>query len=88
MVFKYRQISTITEGDEESDDDDRKDEPELDKQMGDLGEDEADKLDEQIWGSDEEQDQDESKVCNIITNIIYLIFVLFCFNFRTACEIN
>ena len=36
-------------------------EPELDKQMGDLGSEDTDKLDEQIWGSDEE-DQEESDV--------------------------
>ena len=34
--------------------------------MGDLGE-EADKLDEQIWGSDEEQDEEQSNVCTRYT---------------------
>ena len=38
------------------DDDDGDDEQELDKQMGDLGDEQTDKLDEQVWGSDGEDD--------------------------------
>ena len=30
--------------------------------MGDLDEQQTDKLDEQIWGSDDEDDKDEAKV--------------------------
>ena len=32
--------------------------------MGDLGEEDTDKLDEQIWGSDDEEDPEESDVCS------------------------
>ncbi|XP_033739322.1 midasin-like [Pecten maximus] len=44
------------EEDEEGDDEDK-----LDKQMGEVDEQEADKLDDQMWGSDDDQDEDESK---------------------------
>ena len=45
---------------EESSDEEGDDENELEKQMGDLGEFQSDKLDEQMWGSDEEEDQEVS----------------------------
>ena len=48
------QISDDSEGSNDDDDDDELD---FDKQMGDLGDAEADKLDEQVWGSDEEEDE-------------------------------
>ncbi|XP_038203305.1 midasin isoform X1 [Arvicola amphibius] len=43
------------EGDEKSDSEDE----DLDKQMGDLNGEEADKLDERLWGDDEEEDEDD-----------------------------
>ena len=57
---------------DESDEDDNEEQPELDKQMGDLGE-EADKLDEQIWGSHEEQDEEESNVCNRPLQVLFFV---------------
>ncbi|XP_072854872.2 midasin isoform X1 [Pogona vitticeps] len=49
---------------EKQDDDEKSDEDEdLDKQMGNLGDSEADKLDERLWGDDdddEEEEEDES----------------------------
>ena len=51
------------EGDENSEDEKDDGEEDLDKQMGDLGDEQADRLDEQVWGSDDEDDkEDESKV--------------------------
>ena len=38
---------------------DETDDTELDQQMGDVGEEECDKLDEQMWGSDDDEDLDE-----------------------------
>lgn len=44
------------------DDDEKSDEDEeLDKQMGNLGGAEADKLDERLWGDDEEEEEDEDE---------------------------
>ena len=54
-------ISVIreTEGDDkESDEEETEDPNDLDKQMGDLGDQQTDKLDEQIWGSDDEDEAD------------------------------
>ncbi|XP_072912476.1 midasin [Hemitrygon akajei] len=45
------------DNDEESDSDE---EEELDKQMGDLGDAEADKLDERLWGGDDDDDDDDA----------------------------
>lgn len=42
---------------DESSEDDADDENELDKQMGDLGDGRTDTLDEQMWGSDAEEDE-------------------------------
>lgn len=40
--------------------DDNSDEDEdLDKQMGNLGDGDADKLDERLWGDDEEEEEEE-----------------------------
>lgn len=47
---------------EEQEEDDEKSDSEsadLDKQMGDLNGEDADKLDERLWGDDEEEDEDE-----------------------------
>ena len=53
----------VTEGDDDkSDEEEEGDEDKVDKQMGDLGDEQADRLDEQVWGSDEEEDQDQPKV--------------------------
>ncbi|KAJ1151695.1 hypothetical protein NDU88_004475 [Pleurodeles waltl] len=48
-----------TAEDEEDDKSESEDE-ELDKQMGDLGDAEADKLDERLWGDDDDDDEDEN----------------------------
>lgn len=53
----------MTEGDEDSKDEDEGENDEVDKEMGDLGEQDAERLDEQVWGSDEEDEkEDEVKV--------------------------
>nr|XP_048276589.1 midasin isoform X1 [Myodes glareolus] len=46
---------------EEEEDDEKSDseDGDLDKQMGDLNGEEADKLDERLWGDDEEEDEDD-----------------------------
>lgn len=41
--------------DESNSDDDAADEHDLDEQGGDLGTEECDKLDEQMWGSDDDE---------------------------------
>ncbi|KAE8602908.1 hypothetical protein XENTR_v10014171 [Xenopus tropicalis] len=43
----------------EEEDESNSDEEELDKQMGDLGNAEADKLDERLWGEDDDDDDDD-----------------------------
>nr|DBA26506.1 TPA: hypothetical protein GDO54_010752 [Pyxicephalus adspersus] len=45
---------------EEEDDELSDKEEELDKQMGDLGDAEADKLDERLWGDDDDDDEEEN----------------------------
>ena len=70
--------SVNIEANDDSDEDNNQEEPEFDKQMGDL-EEEADKLDEQIWGSDEEQDDQESNVCIPVLSSYSLIRM----NFKT-----
>ena len=67
----------MIDGDEDSDEDENNEEPELDKQMGDLGKEDTDKLDEQIWGSDDEEDPEESDVCS------QCVCYLFRFYFRS-----
>ncbi|XP_013366227.1 PREDICTED: midasin isoform X4 [Chinchilla lanigera] len=48
---------------EQEEDDDKSDseDGELDKQMGDLNGEEADKLDERLWGDDDEEDEEDNK---------------------------
>ncbi|XP_060128572.1 midasin isoform X2 [Zootoca vivipara] len=48
------------DGEQENQEEDDKSDEELDKQMGNLGEAEADKLDERLWGDDDEEEEDES----------------------------
>ena len=55
----------ITEGDD-SEEDDKKEEEDLDKQMGDIDQKDIDKLDEQLWGSDEEESP-ETEVTQMLT---------------------
>ncbi len=52
------------EGSDEEEDDNKDDaeKEELEKEMGDLGEEDAEKLDDQIWGSDDEDEKEEDKV--------------------------
>ena len=49
-------VNVSASGDE-SNEDEGDDENELDKQMGDLGEGRTDTLDEQMWGSDGEDEE-------------------------------
>lgn len=44
---------------EERSDGEEEREEELDKQMGEVDGDDTDKLDEQMWGSDEEQEEEQ-----------------------------
>ena len=57
------QLQDKDEGDQSDNDDDDKDqdqeEDNLDKEMGETG-DQADQLDEKLWGSDEEEDEDDA----------------------------
>ncbi|XP_062980947.1 midasin [Elgaria multicarinata webbii] len=55
---------------EKQEDDEQSDEDEdLDKQMGNLGDAEADKLDERLWGDDEDDDEDEENESDNDNNI-------------------
>ena len=56
---------TEKDGDD-SDAESELDENELDKQMGDLDGKDADKLDEQVWGSDDEQEEEKKVIFNWI----------------------
>ncbi len=57
-----RPISVMFLSDGENSDEEEKEEPDVDKQMGDLEGQDGDKLDEQIWGDDEdENDKDQSE---------------------------
>ncbi|XP_061479315.1 midasin isoform X2 [Rhineura floridana] len=47
------------DGEQEKQDDDEKSDEEVDKQMGNLGDAEADKLDERLWGEEEDDDGDD-----------------------------
>ncbi|XP_054829779.1 midasin [Eublepharis macularius] len=54
------------DGEQEKPEDEKSDEDEeLDKQMGNLGDAEADKLDERLWGDEEEEDDESSSEDNI-----------------------
>ena len=50
------------EEEEENDKEKNEEEMELDRKMGDLGEEDVDKLDEKLWGSDEEEQEEQEKV--------------------------
>lgn len=71
--------------DENSDADDSdkeaQDENELDKQLGDVGA-ESEKLDEKLWGSDDEEEDDAKEVFyyNVLFCITYMIYLdeIFC----------
>ena len=54
------QMHDVPENDSDSDGESNKDENEMDKEMGDTKEG-ADKLDDQIWGSDEEKEKEEQE---------------------------
>uniref|UniRef100_A0A670YR31 Midasin n=1 Tax=Pseudonaja textilis TaxID=8673 RepID=A0A670YR31_PSETE len=48
------------DGEQEKEEDDKSDEDEdLDKQMGNLGDGDADKLDERLWGDDDEEEEED-----------------------------
>ena len=57
------------DGNDDSDDDGEDDGgDDLDKQMGDLGDEQTNKLDEQVWGADDEDDDDVSTpLLNVIS---------------------
>lgn len=50
-------MSSFAEDDEKSDNEGS----DLDKQMGDLNGEEADKLDERLWGDDDDEEEDEEE---------------------------
>ncbi len=50
---------TISEQGEDDDDDDQDAEEQLDKQMGDVDQPYADKMDEKMWGDEENEDGEE-----------------------------
>ncbi len=60
------------EGKEEESDSESLDENEIDKEMGELGEADADKLDEQLWGSDQEEEEEEKKEVRRILPVLSL----------------
>ena len=53
-------LRVFTEGDDSASEDEA-DKEDLDKEMGDLEGEDADRLDEQVWGSDDEEPQDQDK---------------------------
>lgn len=55
-----REKKEDADGDEDSGKEDDEDEDKMDKEMGDTGED-ADQLEEKVWGSDEEDDDDSDQ---------------------------
>lgn len=59
-------IIWFAEGEEDEDAEDEQNEDELDKQMGDLGDEDANKLDEQMWGSDEEEEQQQNNDVSLV----------------------
>lgn len=54
---------------EERSDGEEEREEELDKQMGEVDGDDIDKLDEQMWGSDEEQGEEQGVRLQIIQRV-------------------
>lgn len=54
---------------EERSDGEEEREEELDKQMGEVDGDDIDKLDEQMWGSDEEQGEEQGVRLQIIRRV-------------------
>lgn len=60
---------------EERSDGEEEREEELDKQMGEVDGDDIDKLDEQMWGSDEEQGEEQGVRLQIIRRVrVYRFF--------------
>lgn len=60
---------------EERSDGEEEREEELDKQMGEVDGDDIDKLDEQMWGSDEEQGEEQGVRLQIIRRVrVYRVF--------------
>lgn len=60
---------------EERSDGEEEREEELDKQMGEVDGDDIDKLDEQMWGSDEEQGEEQGVRLQIIQRVrVYRVF--------------
>lgn len=60
---------------EERSDGEEEREEELDKQMGEVDGDDIDKLDEQMWGSDEEQGEEQGVRLQIILRVrVYRVF--------------
>ena len=57
----------LSDAEDNDNEDSGDDENELEKEMGDLGEDQADKLDDQMWGSDDEDEQQENSKFNELT---------------------
>jgi len=61
-------VCVIAGNEHESDSDEELDETELDQQLGDLGDEECDKLDEQMWGS---EDEEQNTQVNTFWNVIH-----------------
>lgn len=70
LGLQYCKFCWPGEEDEENEKDKNEEEMELDRKMGDLGEEDVDKLDEKLWGSDEEEQAEEQEK-------VYLMSIIF-----------
>ena len=87
MDGKLHDLEPQGEGEEEEEEGD---DNEIDKQMGDVDEQGGDKLDEQMWGSDEEEEQEQDKevispyylkqLIDKLDDEIYSCWEIYCFN--------
>ena len=76
---------SIEDDERESKSDDDAGEHDLDDESGDLGTEECDKLDEQMWGNDDE-DPVKVTVAAATTTIIVIIFIITaCWNCMYLC---
>ena len=64
------------EGHEEDEEEGEEEEEELERQMGEVDGEETEKLDEQMWGSDEEEEQDSE--VHVVDNILTCVLALNC----------
>ena len=59
----------LTEGEEDDNEKDEKEDEDVEKQMGEVDGPDSDKLDDQMWGSEGEEESEDKVMCCVYANL-------------------